>query len=53
METKKELPKSFFEKVRPVAPRDSLKNIIPFKFTNDEKVKKGNYKNQKIIKLAK
>ena len=48
----KKLSKSFFEKERPVAPKNSLKDVIPFRFSNDEKVKKGDYKNKKIIKLT-
>ena len=53
MELKGTLPKSFFEKERPLAPKDSLKDIIPFKFSNEKDIKNGMYKNQKIIKLAK
>ncbi len=53
METQVKLPKSFFEKVRPEAPKDSLKSVLPFKFTNDKEVKKGKYKNKTIIKLVK
>ena len=48
----KKLSKSFFEKERPIAPKNSLKDVIPFRFSNDEKVKKGDYKNKKIIKLT-
>ena len=53
METQVKLPKSFFEKVRPVAPKDSLRDVLPFKFNNDEEIKTGKYKDKKIIKLVK
>ena len=48
METIKKLPISFFEKSRPNAPKDSLKDVIPFKFSNND-VKKGKYKNKVVI----
>lgn len=52
MEISKGLPKSFFEKPRTIASKDSLKDIIPFVFTDDEKVRKGKYKKQTIINLT-
>lgn len=45
----KKIPKSFFEKSRPEAQNKSLKDIVPFKFSNDKEVKKGKYKNKIII----
>lgn len=51
MEIKESLPKKFFEKERPQ--KDLLKHIIPFKFTNDENVRKGKYKDKVLITLAK
>ena len=51
MEIINKLSKSFFEKERPIASNDSLKNVIPFIFTNNEEVKKGKYKDKKIISL--
>ena len=53
MEKNKKLSKSFFEKERPIASKNSLKDIIPFQFSNNNEVKKGIYKNEKIIKLSK
>lgn len=53
MEKKIKLPKKFFEKARPVASNDSLNDVLPFKFTNDDEVKQGKRKNKKIINLVK
>lgn len=33
--SKRRLPISFFEKPRPSAPRDSMKNIIPIKWSKE------------------
>ena len=53
MEESKKLPKSFFEKSRPNAPKKSLKKIIPFKWSNENEILKGINKNKKIINLIK
>lgn len=52
MEDKK-LPKNFFEKERQLAPKDSLKEIIPFKFSNNEDIKKGKYKDKILVTTEK
>ena len=47
----KTLPISFFEKKRPEAPRDSLKNTVPFKWSNEEEILSGKKRNEVIIQL--
>lgn len=49
MELSKRLPKSFFEKIRPKAPKESAKEVIPVDWS--EEVLKGNKK--VIVKLPK
>ena len=53
METIKKLSLSFFEKSRPNAPKDSLKDVIPFNWSNKKEILKGKYSEDKIIKLSK
>ena len=51
MDSKKRLPKSFFEKSRPNAPKNSLDEIIPFKWSNEKEIINGKFKDKVIIKL--
>ena len=51
MNYEKRLPKSFFEKSRPNAPKNSLDEIIPFKWSNEKEIINGKFKNKVIIKL--
>ena len=49
MELSKRLPKSFFEKARPKAPKELTKDVVPINWS--EEVLKGNKK--VIVKLPK
>ena len=49
----KRLSLNFFEKSRPNAPKNSLKKIKPFEWSNEKEVLSSKYKNDKIIKLPK
>ena len=51
METIKGLPLSFFEKSRPNAPKNALKKVSPFKWTNEKEILSGKKKEQVIVKL--
>ena len=53
MDTIKRLPLSFFEKTRPNAPKNSLKDIVPFKWSNEKEILSGQKKKQVIVKLPK
>lgn len=53
MELSKKLPTNFFEKSRPNAPKNSLKKVTPFKWSNEQDILKGKYKDKKIITLSK
>ncbi len=53
METMKKLPLSFFEKSRPNAPRNSLKDVIPFKWSNEKEILSGKHTKEKIVELPK
>ena len=47
----KRLPKNFFEKSRPNAPKNFLNEIISFKWSNEKEIINGKFKNKVIIKL--
>ena len=51
MNYEKRLPKSFFEKSRPNAPKNYLDEIVPFKWSNEKEIINGKFKNKVIIKL--
>lgn len=55
METIKKLPLSFFEKSRPNAPKKIKRDdeIIPFKWSNENEILSGKYKNDTIVELPK
>lgn len=53
METIKKLPLSFFEKSRPNAPRNSLKDIKPFSWSNEKEIFSGKKSKKIIIGLPK
>lgn len=53
MELKKELPLSFFEKPRQNAPKNSLKDVIPFKWSNEKEILNGKNKDKVIVELPK
>lgn len=53
MESLKKLPINFFEKSRPNAPKNSLDNVIPFKWSDEKGILKGNYKGKKVVTLPK
>ena len=49
----KKIPLSFFERSRPDTSKNSLKNIQPFKWTNENEIINQKKKDQVIIKLSK
>lgn len=53
MDTIKRLPLSFFEKSRPNAPKNSLKNVIPFEWSNEKAILSGKKRGQVIAELPK
>lgn len=53
MGLKKELPLSFFEKTRQNAPKNSPKDVIPFKWTNEKEILSGKNKEKVIVELPK
>jgi len=53
METIKGLPLNFFEKSRPNAPKNSLKDVIPFKWSNEKEILSGKKKGQVVVELPK
>ena len=53
MELTNKFSKDFFEQPRPETPKNNLKKLKPFKFSNDKKVLSGKYKNSKLITLPK
>lgn len=53
MESMNKLPLSFFEKSRPNAPKDSLKDVFPFKWSNEKKILSGKQAKEKIVGLPK
>lgn len=53
MELFKKLPTSFFEKSRPNAPKDSLKKVKSFEWSNEKEVLDRKYRNKKIIEISK
>lgn len=50
MEVIKELPIDFFEKTRPNAP-ETLKEIIPFKWSNEKEILSGKRTKEVIVTL--
>lgn len=53
MEISKKISLDFFQKSRPNTSKESLKKIIPFKWSNEKEILSGKYKDRKIIKLTK
>ena len=51
MELNKKLPLSFFEKSRPNAPKNTLKDTAPFKWSNEKEILSGKKKEETIIEL--
>ena len=53
MEIKKSLPLNFFEKSRPNAPKNSLKDVMPFQWSNEKEILSSKKKGQVIVELSK